>query len=47
MKVNNKNMQTIWFDEKSKKIKIIDQTLLPFKLEIKELNTFSSRKSYH
>ena len=37
MKVNKKNMQTIWFDKNSGYVKIINQTLLPFKLEIKEL----------
>ena len=37
MKVNKKNMQTIWFDKNSGYVKIINQTMLPFKLEIKEL----------
>ena len=39
MKVNNKNMQTIWMDNNSENIKIIDQRLLPFELKIQELNS--------
>ena len=41
MKVNEKDMQTIWFDDKSESVRIIDQTLLPFKLKIKDLKTFN------
>ena len=41
MKVNEEDMQTIWFDEKSESVKIIDQTLLPFELKIKDLKTFN------
>ena len=41
MKVNGKDMQTIWFDEISNTVKIIDQTQLPFKLKIRELNNLS------
>ena len=33
MKVNKKDYSTIWFE--NNKIKIIDQTKLPFKFEIK------------
>ena len=36
MKVNEEDMQTIWFDKKSESVRIIDQTLLPFKLKIKD-----------
>ena len=41
MKVNEEDMQTIWFDKKSESVRIIDQTLLPFKLKIKDLKTFN------
>ena len=37
MNVNGKNMQTIWYDDKLNLVKIIDQTLLPFKLKIRNL----------
>jgi|TARA_B100001540_G_scaffold317132_1_gene349136 methylthioribose-1-phosphate isomerase len=37
MKVDGKNYRTIWFDNKI--VKIIDQTKLPHKFEIKELKT--------
>ena len=40
MKVNKKNYSTIWFEDK--KIKIIDQTKLPFKFVIKELSSLES-----
>ena len=39
MKIKNKNYSTLWVD--NNKIKIIDQTKLPFELKIKELKTFS------
>ena len=39
MKVNGKNLTTIWYDEKEDHINIIDQTLLPHQLEIKSLKT--------
>ena len=39
MLVNNKNLTTIWYEEKSDKVKIIDQRLIPFELKIVELNT--------
>ena len=41
MKVNEEDMQTIWFDEKSESVRIIDQTLLPFELKIKDLKTLN------
>ena len=37
MKIEGKEYQTIWFDEKSKSVKIIDQTKLPHKFIIKDL----------
>lgn len=40
MKVNKKDYSTIWFE--NNKIKIIDQTKLPFKFEIKELKSLQS-----
>ena len=39
MLVNNKHLTTIWYEEKSDKVKIIDQRLIPFGLKIVELNT--------
>ena len=38
MKVNKKNFSTIWFE--NNKIKIIDQTQIPFKFSIKKLKFF-------
>ena len=38
MLINNKSYRTIWFDEKTQEVKIIDQTKLPFCLEIVTLN---------
>ena len=40
MNVNEKNYSTIWLSDK--KIKIIDQTKLPFKFKIKELSSLTS-----
>ena len=40
MIVNEKNYSTIWLS--GKKIKIIDQTKLPFKFKIKELSSLTS-----
>ena len=40
MKVNKKDYSTIWFE--NNKIKIIDQTKLPFKFKIKELKSLQS-----
>ena len=40
MQVDKKNYSTIWFE--NNKIKIIDQTKLPFKFLIKELNSLES-----
>ena len=37
MKIKNKNYSTLWIE--NSKIKIIDQTKLPFKLIVKELKT--------
>ena len=37
MKIKGKEYRTIWFDEKSKSVKIIDQTKLPHKFIIKDL----------
>ena len=34
MHINNKHYRTIWYDEKSESVKIIDQTRLPFELKI-------------
>ena len=39
MKIANKEYRTIWFDEKSQTIKIIDQTKLPHQFIIKDLKT--------
>ena len=39
MKINNKEYRTIWFDEISKTVKIIDQTKLPHQFIIKDLKT--------
>ena len=39
MHVNGKAFRTIWFDEKDQAVKIIDQTKLPHKFEVKNLKT--------
>ena len=39
MKVNKKNYSTIWLE--NEKIKIIDQTFLPFKFKIDELKSLN------
>ena len=39
MHINGKVFRTIWFDEKDQAVKIIDQTKLPHKFEIKNLKT--------
>ena len=39
MKIEGKEYHTIWFDEKNKTAKIIDQTKLPHKFIIKDLKT--------
>ena len=39
MLVNNKNLTTIWFDDKQSLLKIIDQRLLPHQLKIINLST--------
>jgi methylthioribose-1-phosphate isomerase len=40
MKINGKHYQTIWFDPQTQKVKIIDQTLLPFQFKIIEMESF-------
>ena len=39
MLVQNKHLTTIWYENESDKVKIIDQRLIPFELKIVELNT--------
>jgi methylthioribose-1-phosphate isomerase len=39
MKIEGKEYRTIWFDEKSKSVKIIDQTKLPHQFIVKDLKT--------
>jgi len=39
MKIEGKEYRTIWFDEKNQAVKIIDQTKLPHKFEVKNLKT--------
>jgi methylthioribose-1-phosphate isomerase len=39
MKVNGKNLRTIWLDADEKKVKIIDQRRLPYELKIVDLQT--------
>jgi len=39
MHINGKAFRTIWFDEKDQTVKIIDQTKLPHKFEVKNLKT--------
>ena len=39
MLVQNKHLTTIWYEENTDKIKIIDQRFIPFELKIVELNT--------
>ena len=39
MKIEGKEYRTIWFDEKNKVVKIIDQTKLPHKFIIKDLKS--------
>ncbi len=39
MKINDVEYKTIWFDEEKQVVKIIDQTKLPHKFIIKELNS--------
>ena len=40
MKINGKHYLTIWHDDHENNVHIIDQTKLPFKFEIKKLETF-------
>ena len=39
MHINGKAFRTIWFDEEDQDVKIIDQTKLPHKFEVKNLRT--------
>ena len=39
MHINGKAFRTIWFDKKDQAVKIIDQTKLPHKFEVKNLKT--------
>ena len=39
MKIEGKEFNTIWFNELNQNVKIIDQTKLPHKFIIKELNS--------
>jgi len=39
MHINGKAFRTIWFDERDQAVKIIDQTKLPHKFEVKNLKT--------
>ena len=39
MLVENKHLTTIWYEQETDKVKIIDQRLIPFELKILELNT--------
>ena len=39
MRIAGNHVQSIWYDSESDSVKIIDQTLLPHKFEIVELNT--------
>ena len=41
MKIAGQNYRTIWFDPNKKKVKIIDQTKLPFNFEIISLDNFA------
>ena len=38
MKIKGQNYRTIWFEEKTSEVKIIDQTKLPHKFVVKKLN---------
>ena len=40
MKIEGKNYRTIWFDEETSEVNIIDQTKLPHKFVIKKINNF-------
>ena len=39
MRIEGKDYKTIWFDQNSKNVKIIDQTKLPHEFIIKDLET--------
>ena len=40
MKIDGKHYLTIWYNSNDDNVHIIDQTKLPFKFEIKKLETF-------
>ena len=40
MKIDGKHYLTIWHDNNENNVHIIDQTKLPFKFEIKKLESF-------
>lgn len=40
MKINGKSYKTIWFNNKTLKVNIIDQTLLPFQFKVVEIQNF-------
>lgn len=44
MKIDGKHYQTIWLDSQTQKVKIIDQTLLPFKFKVIEIENFEEIK---
>jgi methylthioribose-1-phosphate isomerase len=39
MRINNINYRTIWLDSSSEFVRIVDQTLLPHRFEIRDINT--------
>ena len=41
MQIGGEDTQSIWYDVKSESVKIIDQTLLPHKFEIAQLETLA------
>ena len=41
MLINNKNFKTIWYDQRSDNVQIIDQTKLPFYLEVVSLQNLN------
>ena len=46
MLVQNKHLTTIWYEQNTDKIKIIDQRLIPFELKIIELNKKNTGTMY-
>ena len=39
MKVGGKNFRSIWLEDYGRKVRVIDQTRLPFQFEVKTLST--------